>query len=93
MSKGKKSQSGISFSVPKKIKRAIDAAKTEVTKAVIVGKVRAGHVEFEPAQLAKVTKQGKKKSMKMKKSTSASGEIIFVALNAPFRTKALTAAL
>jgi hypothetical protein len=82
--RGRNTQSGISFNVPSNIRRAVAAAKKEVRTVVIVGKVRAGNLEIQPAQLARVTKRGK---------TKARREIIFLAVNAPFKTKALTAAL
>jgi hypothetical protein len=82
---GRSRGAAISFKVPAKIKRALAKARTEVKTAVIVGKVRAGNLELEPTQLAKVTRR--------RKGAQAAAQILFVALNAPFKTKALTGSL
>ena len=68
----------ISLRVSPKVQQALDKMKAEGRKVQVVGGVERGRVEMDPQGLAAVTK-------KFPGST-----IAFVALNAPFKTRALT---
>ena len=69
----------ISFRVSGDMKKAIAAAQKSVKTVKVVGRIKAGGVlEISEADLAAVTrKAGRQK-------------VAFIALNAPFKTKALT---
>jgi hypothetical protein len=77
----------ISFRVSTKIRRALAKARTVVNTAVVVGEVQNGKLKINRKRLATVTGRPRKKSLE------AAPQIVFVALNAPFKTKALTGSL
>ena len=81
--RGRKAKSAsrkrISFKVTKAMNDAIDAAHKTGVKVQIVGDVKGKQLEFDPKALADLLKQSK--------------PVAFVALNAPFKTKSLTAPL
>ena len=78
--KAKAASQDISFEVTPAIQAAIDAAKQMFDTVEIVGDVKNGKLELDPKVLAALAKK-------------TSSTIAFIALNAPFRTKALTCAL
>ena len=69
----------ISFGVTKAMQDAIDAAHGTGVQVKIVGDVKGKQLELDPKALADLLK--------------LSSPIAFVALNAPFKTKSLTAPL
>jgi len=71
----------ISFRVSPQIQRAIDTARKQ-GRVVIVGEVRGGRIEMSPQGLAAATSIARRLPR---------SQVAFVALNAPFKTKALTA--
>lgn len=81
MAKARKRRGRISFKPSPKVQQALDNMEKEGRKVRVVGQVRRGKVEMDPAELAEVTKKFPKSN------------IAFVALNAPFKTKALTGLL
>ena len=78
----------ISFTVSTKIRRALAKARTVVNTAVVVGEVQDGKLKINRKRLATVTGRRRKKRLE-----AAPPQIVFVALNAPFKTKALTGSL
>jgi prolyl-tRNA editing enzyme YbaK/EbsC (Cys-tRNA(Pro) deacylase) len=79
ITKGKKGS--ITFKVSPKVQHAIDTAKAQGRKVVVVGGVKGGQIQMNPQELAAAAALTKK----YPQST-----IAFVALNAPFKTRAVT---
>ncbi|PWU22916.1 MAG: hypothetical protein C5B48_09495 [Candidatus Rokuibacteriota bacterium] len=66
----------------RQIQHAIDTARTQGRRVVIVGEVRGGRIEMSPQGLAAATSIARRRPR---------SQVAFIALNAPFKTKALTA--
>lgn len=72
----------ISFTVSPQIQRAIDTARRQGRRVVIVGEVRGGRIQMSSQGLAAATSIARRRPR---------AQVAFVALNAPFKTKASTA--
>jgi hypothetical protein len=68
--------------VSSRIRRAIETMKKHGHKVVLVGEVKGSNIEVSPQGLAAAT------SLKRRRPRAS---VAFVALNAPFRTKASAA--
>jgi predicted regulator of amino acid metabolism with ACT domain len=72
----------ISFRVSPKVRNAIDTVRKQGRKVVILGVVKGGKIEMSPQGLAAATSFQRRQPR---------ATIAFIALNAPFKTKAVTA--
>ncbi len=69
----------ISFAVSPEVAKALKKMEAEGRKVKVLGQVRKGRLEIDSEELAKFSKQ------------FPNAKIAFVALNAPFKTGAVTA--
>lgn len=67
----------ISFKVSRKAQKALDSLTAEKHKFRVIGKVKGGKLEIDNDELRDFTKR------------MAKTDVSFVALNAPFKTRAL----
>jgi hypothetical protein len=68
----------ISFSAPPKVRRILEQARGQVKTIRVLGEFRGGVLRLKEAEIAAVTRAATPRG------------VTFVALNAPFNTKALT---
>lgn len=71
----------VSFKVSKEVKKALQQMKAEGRKVRVVGDVRQGRLHVDLADIAEFTKK------------HPDSTISFVALNAPFKTKGVSASV
>jgi bisphosphoglycerate-independent phosphoglycerate mutase (AlkP superfamily) len=82
MAKREKRQGRISFTLSANMNKAIAEAKKKVKTVQVVGRIKAGGVlELSEADLAAIARKARTQ------------KVVFVALNAPFKTKGLTESL
>ncbi len=81
MAKRRARQGRISFAVSPRERKALEQARKNVRTVQVVGRIRAGVLEINQAAIADVARKAR------------SRKVAFVALNAPFKTRAIIGAL
>lgn len=80
MAKRRAPKGRISFKPSGAVNKVLDEAKKTVSTVKVVGRVRGGVLQIDQRALAQVARKAK-------------AGVSFVALNAPFKTRALTGSL
>jgi hypothetical protein len=81
MAKRRARRSRISFKPSPKVRKALKQAEATVGTVRVVGRIRAGVLEIDQAAVADVARKAR------------TAKVAFVALNAPFKTRAIIGSL